>query len=183
MGNDLKKLSKFLSLVLRHKPDEIGIELDEAGWVDVDVLISGCNSHGFPLTREQLNEVVETSDKKRFAFSNDGSRIRANQGHSVEVDLGYSPTTPPDFLYHGTVDNFLPSILERGLLKGERHHVHLSPDIDTANKVGQRRGKPVILKIEAGRMAANGFTFFQSENGVWLIDHVPSEYIVRGRID
>ena len=133
----------------------------------------------FPLgrTRAELDEIVATSDKQRFAFSDDGRRIRASQGHSVEVDLGYHPAEPPDVLFHGTVEKFLPSIREQGLLKGTRHHVHLSPDEETAHKVGQRRGKPVILKVNASEMYTAKFAFFVTPNAVWLTEHVPPQYI------
>ncbi|HEY7118447.1 MAG TPA: RNA 2'-phosphotransferase [Tepidisphaeraceae bacterium] len=171
------RLSKFLSLVLRHKPDEIGLMLDAAGWVAVDDLLTALARHDHPITREQLVHLVQSSDKKRFAFSDDGRRIRASQGHSVEVDLGYTPATPPERLYHGTVARLVPSIRQGGLVKGQRHHVHLSRDVATAAKVGDRRGKAVILTIDAARMHADGLVFFVSANGVWLSDHVPSEYI------
>src|ERR1044071_1581552 len=132
MRKDLVKVSKFLSLVLRHQPDFIGLKLDEAGWVEVAGLLAACAAHGFPITRLLLEEVVQTNDKKRFAFSEDGLKIRASQGHSVEVELAYLPLAPPEILYHGTATRFLDSIKERGLLKGQRHHVHLSADRETA---------------------------------------------------
>ncbi|MCL4205496.1 MAG: RNA 2'-phosphotransferase [Pirellulaceae bacterium] len=169
--------SKFLSLVLRHRPDAIGITLDAEGWVSVEVLLAACAQHGRTISREQLDAVVRTNDKQRFAFSADGSRIRANQGHSLPVDLGLAPVEPPELLYHGTVSRFLESIRRDGLTKGKRHHVHLSPDIQTATKVGQRRGRPVVLVIEAGRMFREGHTFYRSENGVWLTDAVPPDYL------
>ncbi len=175
---ELIKLSKFLSLVLRHEPERIGITLDAAGWVPVTELIAACQKHGKSLTVTNLEEIVATSDKKRFAFSEDGQFVRANQGHSVEVDLGLSPVTPPDILFHGTVEKFLPSIRSEGLRKGERHHVHLSADEATAIKVGERRGQPIILKIAAGKMHDEGHPFFLSANGVWLTDHVPPGYIL-----
>jgi len=171
------RVSKFLSLVLRHQPQKIGIELDEAGWVEVEKLLAALGSHNFSITPEELNQVVETSDKKRFAFSQDGHRIRASQGHSVQVELGYEPATPPDILYHGTVDRFLNSIRKTGLVKGKRHHVHLSLDTETAIKVGDRRGKAVILKINAAAMTQEGLLFYQSANGVWLTDNVPPRFI------
>lgn len=171
------RASKFLSLVLRHEPGKIGIELDPAGWVDVGHLLQALAKHGSPLTREELQTIVDTSDKKRFAFSDDGERIRASQGHSVEVELGYQPSVPPPVLYHGTVDRFLPSIRKIGLIKGQRHHVHLSPDTETAGKVGARRGRPVILKINAASMANEGILFYFSANGVWLTDAVPPRFI------
>jgi len=169
--------SKFLSLVLRHQPELVGLRLDTAGWVEVSDLLRACNRHGTPLTRGELDEIVATNEKKRFAFSEDCLRIRANQGHSVEVSLGYAPSTPPDLLYHGTAIRFLGSIRAQGLLKGERHHVHLSADVATAKAVGGRHGKPVVLEISAGRMQAAGLTFYLSDNGVWLVEHVPVEYI------
>lgn len=170
-------LSKFLSLVLRHRPELIGITLDPAGWIEVDVLLEAMGRHDHPLTRDQLDFVVAHCEKQRFAFSEDRARIRASQGHSVEVELGYAPATPPDLLYHGTVDRFLPSIRAAGLIKGKRHHVHLSRDVETAAKVGDRRGKAEILTIDAKSMSADGLAFFVSDNGVWLTDHVPPQYI------
>ena len=181
MPNDqqrLVKISKFLSLVLRHQPDKIGVTLDKAGWVAVDELLRACQQHSFPITLEELKAVVATSDKKRFAFNEDGMQIRANQGHSVEVELGYQPATPPALLYHGTAERFLVSIRQQGLVKGQRHHVHLSADEATALKVGVRHGKPVVLQVQSGMMHRDGYLFFQSENGVWLTDHVPAAYLV-----
>jgi putative RNA 2'-phosphotransferase len=169
--------SKFLSLILRHEPERIGIELDKAGWVKVDELLAAVNRHGVSLTLEQLRQIVETSDKKRFAFSEDGSRIRASQGHSVEVDLQYKPEAPPEFLYHGTPGRFVKSIRANGLNKGERHDVHLSPDPTTAAKVGLRRGQPAVLKIWAGEMHRAGHVFRRSANNVWLVEFVPAEFI------
>jgi putative RNA 2'-phosphotransferase len=174
---DLVRISKFLSLVLRHKPEELGLELDAAGWVPVNDLLEAAAFHGMKFSREQLDEVVRTNEKKRFAFSADGRMIRANQGHSVEVELGYEPAVPPPILYHGTVERFLPSIRKQGLIKGNRQHVHLSPDVDTAIGVGNRRGKPVVLKVSSGQMQADGFAFYLSANGVWLTDHVPVRYL------
>ncbi len=171
------RTSKFLSLVLRHEPERVGLTLDDAGWVSVDALLKAVNQHGVALTLEQLKHVVATSDKKRFAFSEDGLRIRASQGHSVEVDLKYSPETPPELLFHGTPEQFLDSIRAADLNKGERHHVHLSADEATASKVAERRGRPAILKIRAGEMHRAGHTFYRSENGVWLVNHVPPQFI------
>ncbi|MCL4303201.1 MAG: RNA 2'-phosphotransferase [Anaerolineae bacterium] len=171
------KISKFLSLLLRHKPETIGLTLDSAGWTSVEELLRACEQHEVPLSREELEAVVATNDKQRFSLSEDGRRIRANQGHSVEVELGYQPAEPPEFLYHGTVERFLPSIRAKGLFKGQRHHVHLSPDIATAAKVGRRRGKPVILTISSGQMYRAGYSFYQSANGVWLAEHVPPQYL------
>src|SRR4051812_20794192 len=169
--------SKFLSLVLRHEPERVGLKLGEAGWVSVDELLKAVNSQGVSLTLDQLKHIVATSDKKRFAFSEDGQRIRASQGHSVEVELGYEPVTPPAVLYHGTVPQFLNSIRAKGLIKGQRHHVHLSADVETATKVGDRRGDAVILTVDAAAMARDGLTFFVSTNGVWLTDHVAAKYL------
>lgn len=174
---DRTRLSKFLSLVLRHRPDEIGIELDPAGWVDVNELLDACRRHGRRISLDALREVVATSPKRRFAFSDNGLRIRASQGHSVNVDLGYQSAQPPELLYHGTVAGSLDAIREKGLLKMDRHHVHLSPDPETASAVGQRRGRPVILRIRAREMATAGYEFFLSANGVWLTDRVPPEYL------
>jgi putative RNA 2'-phosphotransferase len=169
--------SKFLSFVLRHKPEAIGIALDEAGWTDVDALLAAAAAHGTRITREELDDIVAFSDKQRFALSPDGKRIRANQGHSVEVDLQLAPATPPERLYHGTVAEFLDSIRAQGLVKGARHHVHLSADEDTAKRVGGRRGKPIVLVVRAGEMAAAGHVFYRSDNGVWLVEHVPPEFL------
>ena len=172
-------ISKYLSLVLRHDPSAAGVTLDTEGWVSVEALIAGARSHGHSFTRAELEEVVQNSDKQRFALSFDVQRIRANQGHSVTVDLGLTPKTPPTILYHGTVERFLSSIMEKGLEKRARQHVHLSPDIATATRVGSRRGKPIVLKIDAANMHSAGFPFFCSENGVWLTEEVPPRYISR----
>lgn len=169
--------SKFLSYVLRHRPDSIGITLDPEGWVEVDTLLEACATNGRAISRAQLEEVVATNNKKRFAFNEDGTRIRASQGHSVDVDLAYEPATPPEILYHGTVDRFLDSIREQGLIRGSRHHVHLSHEIGTAQNVGSRRGRPVVLRVRAGDMHRKGIPFFCSANGVWLTEHVPPEHI------
>ena len=177
-GKRQKQISKFMSLVLRHQPDLIGIELDEYGWTPVEELIAKAQTNGHRFTESELREVVEKNDKQRFAFSEDGKMIRANQGHSIPVDLDLDPRVPPERLFHGTVARFLPGIRREGLLKGERHHVHLSPDVETAKKVGFRRGKPVILEIQSGRMHAEGLVFYCSDNGVWLTERVPPAYIV-----
>ncbi|HEX2145411.1 MAG TPA: RNA 2'-phosphotransferase [Glycomyces sp.] len=168
----LVRVSKFLSRHLRHDPDEIGIELDEHGWVQVDALLKAADEHGFPITREELDEVVSQNDKQRFAVR-DG-QIRANQGHTVDVDLDLVSVEPPPVLFHGTTDRFLDGIREEGIKPMERHHVHLSPDRETAVKVGSRRGKPVILEIDAARMAEKDHRFYRSENGVWLTEYVPA---------
>ena len=171
------RLSKFLSLVLRHEPGAIGLELDPQGWAPVDELLRLANAAGKRLTRPVLEEIVAENDKKRFAFSADGSRIRASQGHSVEVDLGLEPTVPPPVLFHGTASRFVASIRAEGLKPGTRRHVHLSADEATAVKVGARHGKPTILHVKAGAMHAAGFAFFVSANGVWLTERVPTEFI------
>jgi putative RNA 2'-phosphotransferase len=177
VADDLVKTSKFLSLVLRHKPEEIGLTLDASGWADVDELIRLVNQHGRMLDRPLLERVVSGNDKKRFAFSDDGTRIRASQGHSVEVDLALPPTAPPNLLYHGTASRFVESIRATGLHSASRQHVHLSVDEVTATKVGQRHGKPVILVVRSGQMAAAGHHFYVSVNGVWLTERVPVEFI------
>lgn len=174
---EIIRTSKFLGLILRHEPEKVGLKLDSAGWVAVSDLLSAVSRHGVSLTLVQLKHVVATNDKKRFAFSEDGQRIRASQGHSVEVDLEYEPQTPPELLYHGTPERFLESIRATGLNRGQRHHVHLSPDPQTAIKVGQRRGHPVVLTIRSGDMHREGHVFLRSANGVWLVDHVPSQFI------
>ncbi len=171
------RFSKFLSLVLRHRPETIGIRLDEAGWVDVECLLAQCNKHGKALSLLMLEEIVTTSPKQRFAFSEDNRRIRANQGHSVEVRLGHERTQPPPFLYHGTVKKYLSSIRKLGLRKMKRHHVHLSSDFETASTVSQRRGKAIVLVVRAAQMDHDGHQFFVSANGVWLTDNVPCSYI------
>jgi putative RNA 2'-phosphotransferase len=177
MDAKLIGMSKFLSLVLRHKPEAIGLTLDANGWADVEELITRANQQGKQLTRPLLEKIVATNDKKRFAFSEDGTRIRASQGHSVTVDLDLKPQTPPEVLFHGTATRFLDSIKKLGLLPVNRQHVHLSLDEETAVKVGQRHGKPVILRIRSGEMHRTGSEFFLSENGVWLTASVPPEIL------
>ena len=170
-------ISKFLSLVLRHKPDTIGIQLDESGWADITDLVEKSRKAGVNLNPDLICTIVATSDKQRFSISTDGLRIRANQGHSIDVDLGLEETEPPLLLYHGTATRNLTSIRQQGIFKGGRQYVHLSLDKETAEAVGKRYGKPVVLTIQAGRMQENGFKFYRSANGVWLTDHVPMEYI------
>lgn len=177
MPVDPVHLSKFLSFVLRHKPDAIGLTLDPQGWTSIDELIAKSNAAGTRLSREDLLHVVETSDKKRFSISADGLRIRAAQGHSVAVELGSPAQEPPTTLYHGTATRFVDSILSEGLKSQARQQVHLSADETTARCVGQRHGQPVILKIEALRMHAQGFKFYCADNGVWLTDQVPPEFL------
>ncbi|WP_298313093.1 RNA 2'-phosphotransferase [uncultured Aquimarina sp.] len=177
MKTNTKQISKFLSLILRHNPGKIGLKLDENGWADVGELISKANKHRNQLNTETLEEVVATNDKKRFAFNEDETKIRANQGHSIKVDLEYTPIQPPEFLYHGTVGKFREDIRRKGLLKMSRHHVHLSEELETAMKVGSRRGVPIILTVRSGDMHRDGIEFYQSDNGVWLTDSVATEYI------
>lgn len=177
MSNSEINISKFLSLVLRHQPETIGIELDQNGWTDVSNLIEKTNKYGIKLDRETLNHIVVTNAKKRFAFNDTLDRIRASQGHSVEIELGYENQKPPEILYHGTSEKSVQSILNTGLEKRNRQHVHLSNDIETAMKVGQRHGKPFVFKVLAEQMYNDDFRFFISDNGVWLTDDVPIKYL------
>lgn len=179
MSRNMVTISKFLSKHLRHDPEALGLTLQPGGWVSVDELLAGCQRHQFPISYDELIECVETSDKQRFSFDDTGDRIRANQGHSVAVDLQLEQQQPPHILFHGTVERFMPSILAEGLKKGKRHHVHLSPDVATARKVGSRRGKPVILQVNAGAMHERGLAFFLSVNGVWLTERVPPDFLTR----
>lgn len=174
---DKKRIGKFLSLVLRHSPQTIGIELDEQGWANVKELIEKCKKHRYHFSMEDLIEIVETNDKKRYSFNEKRNRIRANQGHSIDINLELSPVEPPEYLYHGTATRFLPSIREKGILKGNRQRVHLSSDKDTAENVGSRHGKPAILTIMSGEMYENGILFYCSDNGVWLTDYIDTKYI------
>ena len=173
----MPRSSKFLSLILRHEPERVGLKLGDAGWVGVDELLQAVNRHGVALALDQLKHIVATSEKKRFAFSDDGARIRASQGHSVEVDLQYPPRTPPEILYHGTATRFLDGIRQHGLQKMGRHDVHLSAETKVTIQVGGRYGNPVMLTIRAGDMHREGFVFRCSANGVWLVDHVPPQFI------
>lgn len=179
MDRRLVTVSKYLAKHLRHAPEALGLTLQPGGWVSVDELLAASERQGFPIGYDELIECVETNDKKRFSFDDTGDLIRANQGHSVEVDLQLEEKQPPSILYHGTVERFLGSILTEGLKKGKRHHVHLSKDVETARKVGARRGAPVILRVDAGKMHDAGFKFFLSVNGVWLTDSVLPEFVVR----
>lgn len=174
---DYIKTSKYLALVLRHKPEKIGLTLDEHGWADVDELIEKTVRSGRKLDRESLEYIVRTNDKKRYAFNEDHTKIRASQGHTIPVDVELEETVPPDVLYHGTAEISLPSIMDKGLLKMKRLYVHLSKDVSTAIKVGQRHGKPVVLLIDSGRMYKDGYKFYLSANSVWLTEHVPAEYL------
>lgn len=171
------RVSKRLSLHLRHAPEQIGLVLGPGGWVAVDELLEALARHGHRVSREELAEVVARNDKKRFAFDDTGTMIRANQGHSVPVDLGLAEAVPPGVLFHGTVTAALPAIRREGLRPMKRHHVHLSPDEQTATRVGARRGKPVVLRVDAARMTGDGHRFFRSDNGVWLVAAVPPEYL------
>lgn len=177
MDRQLVSHSKFLSLVLRHSPETIGITLDESGWTPIECLIDAANQSGRKLDHDTLLRVVHENDKQRFAISEDGLRIRANQGHSVEVDLKLEAQKPPEILYHGTVAKFIDGIKAKGLVSGSRQHVHLSSDVKTANLVGTRRGRPIILSVQATRMHNDGLPFYLSKNGVWLTDHVPPQYL------
>jgi putative RNA 2'-phosphotransferase len=175
-------MSKFISMVLRHKPEAIGITLDKEGWVDVQMLIDRSTIYQkgdsyLSLTKEILDEVVANNEKQRFEYSDDGLRIRARQGHSVDVKLGYPPKYPPKYLYHGTAKSFVDSIKKSGIDRRKRHHVHLSKDIETATKVGQRHGDAIVLKIDCESMKNDGFEFFETDNKVWLVDRVPVKYI------
>ncbi|MFP1734519.1 RNA 2'-phosphotransferase [Lonsdalea quercina] len=171
-------ISKFLSYVLRHKPEAIGLSLDNEGWAIISDLILCSVKEGYTLDDNLLHDIVDSSDKKRFTISDDGLRIRAAQGHSTQqVNIAYTEKKPPDILYHGTASRFISAIREHGLIPLSRQYVHLSPDEDTAIQVGQRHGKPVVLKIKALNMYEQGFKFFQADNGVWLTDTVPYRFI------
>jgi putative RNA 2'-phosphotransferase len=177
MQKRVRNIEKFLALVLRHKPGVVGLELDREGWVEVEPLITICRMKGIDLGRETLNRIVETDEKGRYQFSPKGDNIRACQGHSLPVDLGLKPVSPPKYLYHGTTEKALPSILKRGLVKGNRQYVHLSQDRKTAAMVRNMWGPGVILRIMAGDMEKAGYLFYLANNGVWLTEHVPPEYI------
>ena len=176
-AQEITKISRKLSYILRHNPAEIGLQLDEQGWGSVAYILSKMKVAGEPLSRDVLQEVVTNNDKKRFAFNEDLTMIRANQGHSVTVELGYEAKKPPLVLFHGTASKNIESIKSQGLVRGSRHHVHLSADETTAKKVGQRHGSPVVLAIKAKAMHDAGHVFLLSENGVWLTDSVPMLFI------
>ena len=178
-----KDISKFLSFILRHEPETIGIKLDRQGWTDIAILIKNANFHGKRIKLDDIQEAFRTSDKQRFAISEDGLRIRANQGHSVDVDLALPLTVPPDILFHGTASRFMASIMKQGLIPGSRHHVHLSATKETARTVGARHGLPVVLQVKAKEMQAAGYQFFLSANGVWLCDTVPPMYLLKHHDD
>lgn len=177
--NDKRRVhvSKFLSRHLRHAPEELGLTLEPGGWVPIDAVLAGAATAGFRITRDELDEVVRSCNKQRFAIDDTGTRIRANQGHSVEVDLRLAPTEPPAELFHGTAERNVAAILRDGLRRMARHHVHLSPDTETATRVGTRHGKPVVLVVDAVAMRAAGHLFYCSTNGVWLVDEVPAQYL------
>ena len=176
--NDYPHISKFFSYILRHHPESIGITLDSDGWVEIDLLLAQAQKHGRIISRQELQETVDNNSKKRFTISEDGRRIRAAQGHSTgQVRMRLAPQTPPDVLYHGTATRFLDSIMRQGLQAGARHHVHLSADRETAVKVGQRHGKPVVLRIDAAAMHQAGRAFYLSDNQVWLTEAVPPQYL------
>jgi putative RNA 2'-phosphotransferase len=177
MSKIIVSASKFISLVLRHQPEVIGLPLDSEGWAEIDALIQLSQTH-HPLTRALIDEVVATNNKQRFAISDDGRRIRARQGHSIEVELGLAAIDPPEYLFHGTAMHSVATIRREGLSKRSRQHVHLSAEADTATRVGSRHGRPEVLRIRAAEMIAAGHAFFRSENGVWLTDAVPAEFIV-----
>lgn len=172
-----KEISKFMSLVLRHQPEKINVVLDENGWTDVAIFLSQMNTKGFSVDMKKLEEIISTNEKQRFALNDTKDKIRANQGHSVEIDLGLSPTEPPQILYHGTSQNAISSIKEQGITKQNRQHVHLSAQIETAINVGSRHGKVVVLTIKALEMHQNGEIFYISDNGVWLTDMIETKYI------
>lgn len=171
------KISKFLSLILRHQPEVVGLTLEENGWIPVEKLIKACADYGKPFTFAELKSVVETNDKKRFAFNEDETKIRANQGHSLEVEIEFEQRTPPEILYHGTAERNVDVIFGEGLKKMSRHHVHLSAETETATKVGTRYGKPIIFQVDTASMINEGFEFYVSANGVWLVENVPPKFL------
>jgi putative RNA 2'-phosphotransferase len=177
MALNLVSESKFLSLILRHKPETIGLTLDDNGWADLGELIEKAKIHHHFLSPEIIGEIVASSDKQRFAISADGLKIRANQGHSLKVDLHLTAQSPPDVLYHGTATRFLASILAIGVKPQSRQYVHLSKNAETAREVGQRHGKAIVLEVAAKQMAVDGYSFFLSENRVWLVEQVPPCYL------
>ncbi|MDR2223155.1 MAG: RNA 2'-phosphotransferase [Flavobacteriaceae bacterium] len=172
-----KTIGKFLSLILRHEPSKIGVVLDENGWADVEELIQKCGKHRIVFSRKELDEIVETNNKQRYSFDETRTKIRANQGHSINIDLELQAVVPPEFLYHGTAERFLEAIKKEGIKKMSRQHVHLSQDKETAIAVGGRHGKVKVLTVLTGKMHKEGLIFFQSANGVWLTDFVSKEYI------
>lgn len=178
MEKNYKHISKFMSLVLRHKPEEIGLHLDEHGWASVEELICKLNAKGESVNFADILHIVETNDKKRFAFDENKTCIRASQGHSIEVDLELQPVTPPDILYHGTAIEYLANIRYEGLVKKNRQHVHLTANKETAIAVGSRHGRPQVLEVKAAEMVQAGFEFYLSANNVWLVEIVLPEFII-----
>ena len=174
----LNDISKYIALILRHKPETIGISLDEHGWADVDELIKGI-SKTYEFDMGMLEEIVATDNKQRYSFNEDHTLIRANQGHSVPVDVELEEVEPPETLFHGTGEKYTASIDEQGLIPKSRLYVHLSGDSETAVKVGQRHGKPVVYVVKSGEMHRNGYLFFRSVNGVWLTKEVPVKFLVK----
>lgn len=172
-----KELSKILSYILRHHPEAFDVKMDSHGWVNVDELISQMRKNGKIINREILDRIVRENDKQRYSYNENKTKIRANQGHSIPVDLDLLPVTPPDILYHGTAEAYLDSIRKNGIMKMSRNHVHLSIDTETAFEVGSRHGKPVILVIDTKRMYNEGLNFYLSENNRWLCEHIPFEYV------
>lgn len=176
---DYTKVSRFMCLILRHKPEEIGITLDEHGWADVEELINGIAERGYEISPYILKEIVRTDEKRRYSFNEDHTLIRANQGHSIPVDVELEVVKPPDILWHGTGYKYIESIDKYGLIPKSRLYVHLSGDVDTALSVGERHGSPVIYRVRSGKMYQDGFIFRKSKNGVWLVDNVPVDYLFR----
>lgn len=177
MGKQDINLSKFISLILRHKPEIIDIQVDKNGWCDVEELLDRMKNKGRAITRAQLDHIVESDNKGRYTYNSNGTKIRANQGHSIKVDVELKQEIPPKYLYHGTIQKYVEPIMKDGIKKGQRQYVHLSENVEVANTVGKRRGKPVILKIEAGLMHQQGYKFYLSKNNVWLCDYIPSMYV------
>ena len=171
-----KEISKYISLILRHKPETIGITLDEHGWANVEELISGIKKT-HPLTRETLEEIVSSDEKQRYSFNEDHTLIRANQGHSIPVDVELEEMMPPKYLYHGTGEKYVSSIDEQGLISKSRLYVHLSANPETAINIGSRHGRPVVYRVQAECMAKDGMAFYKSVNGVWLTKNVPIQYL------
>lgn len=177
MSKELTKDSKFLSLILRHKPDLVGIEIQEEGWVKVESLLEKCAEFGRPISKETLRIIVESDEKQRYSFKDDGEYIRANQGHSIDVDMSFKEESPPIILYHGTARKNIESIKRQGLTKQNRQYVHLSKDFHTARTVGSRHGTSVVYNVKAYEMSKQGYKFFLSENGIWLTEWVPTNYL------
>lgn len=176
------ELGRFISLILRHKPDAIGIRLDQHGWAEVDKLIAGINKAGKKIDMEILERIVSENNKQRYSFNEDHTKIRANQGHSVKVDVELKGAVPPDILYHGTAERFLDSIKRNGITKQSRQHVHLSADKETAVQVGKRHGKPVVLSVDTVQMRKDGYKFFISENKVWLCEDILWKYVINNEV-